>query len=130
MKKFITIVLYLMYSYYEDGKGERNVPYLTAILVFLLILFFNLLIIFKLFDVDINILPWVVNSDNKPVAYLKFFFYYFLPGYLIMKNIFKEKDVKNINFDEDKKVKYQLILATYFIFTVITFIIIAFVKKA
>ena len=110
--KHLKFVMFLFYRYYSKG-GTAGIPYFSALcaVVFLIYLhIFQLLIIFN----GVNLLP-MNSSDNKGIKYLKLAGF-LLPFFLLIALLIKEKDLRNVVYDEDKIKRAGVYLVIYIIF--------------
>ena len=64
------------------------------------------------------------SSDPKWLAYLKILIVYFIPGYFVMRQIFKEDNIKKLSYDELTIMIGNIALVSYYILSVVVLIIV------
>lgn len=118
---FFKNLIYVLYRYYDQG-GTKSVAYYCAISELLIVLYINLMTVLSLFRIDEIVRSYLDYS--KPIKYLIFFFL-FLPFFLLLKNIYKEDDIKNY----EPSINYKVSITLFFIYLIISFVMFVIVLK-
>ena len=118
--KLLRFVMFLFYRYYSTG-GTYRIPYFSALsatgfLIFLHI--FEILIIIN----KVNWLP-MKETDNKVVEYGKVALC-LLPIFILIAFLVKEKNLKQLEYDEDKIKRGGRNLIVYVILSILLFIVV------
>lgn len=124
MIKLIWFVLFLLHRYYKTGRYS-NIAYSSSIFAFMAILFFNILSIFKLLNLDINYIMPFNLSDEKWTQYLKVAVSVTIPGSLLLSFFFKKEKLLKLEYDKDKIEIGNGLLVLYVIVSFIAFIILS-----
>jgi hypothetical protein len=121
LKKGIEFILFLFYRHYNKGSG-KDIAYLSSMLNFLFLLYMNLLALLIYLNVA-DFLP-LSSSDPRWLAYLKILIVYFVPGYFIMRQVFKEDNIKNLRYDDLTIMVGNIALISYYILSIVVLIIV------
>jgi hypothetical protein len=105
-----------MYRYYESGK-QGELAYTSALLVTLLTLFVNILSFFTFFNVNI------IFGLSKFECYFAIFFFYFLPGYFILKKVYPAESIE-IYLIKTERINEARVIA--WVYTIVSFILVIF----
>lgn len=126
VRKFIAFMIFGLYDYYKQGKGTSSTAYERAISVLLAVIFFNMITLLSLLNLD-NVIP-VISSDPRWLQYLKIAAIYVVPGYLIISLLFKKVDIVSLKYDELVVRRGRILFFIYFGLSFISFIVIAIIK--
>jgi hypothetical protein len=125
MKK-IQFVFYLLYRYYSTAGKKKEVAYLATVGVFLLVIFSNVLTLLRLFN--LNGLIFYLVHGPRWLGILKAISFIFIPGYILLSQIFREKDLRNLHYEEAAIRKGNIILFFYILFSFLSVIIVGVIK--
>ena len=117
MKRLIRFVLFVLYDYYKEIKGDEDAPYDGGILLLLIILYLNIIVIFQIFHI-LSMLPGM-QSGSTVEHILLFTLCYYLPGYLIIRWLFPEKEIKGLTYSDDKVKRGRIFYLVYIIISTI-----------
>ena len=126
MKKVLNFVLYIFYNYYKDGRN-KDIAFMSSKTSLLVLVFFNVITILGIFNFGMHVIIPFNNSDSTAMLYLKSVCFFVLPGYFLISLFFKEKDIKELNYNENTVENGKWILVIYFI---ISFLAAMFFGKA
>jgi len=126
MRKILRFILFIFYNYYIDGK-KKEIAFLSSKISLLLLLFLNVITILGIFNFGMHVIIPFNNSDSTAMLYLKSVCFFVLPGYFLISLFFKEKDIKELNYNENTVENGKWILVIYFI---ISFLAAMFFGKA
>jgi hypothetical protein len=125
--KLLKFIMFLFYRYYSKG-GTYRIPYfstLCAVVMLVYIHIFQLLIIVNKVDF---ILP-LKKNDGWPLKYLKMALI-FLPLFLILNVLVKEKDLRSLKYPIDSIRKGNIAIVVYIMLSVaLLFLLIILIPK-
>jgi hypothetical protein len=124
--KRIQFVFYLLYRYYSTAGKKKEVAYLATISAFLLIIFSNVFTIFCL--LNLTQLMFSFLEGPRWLGALKAICFTFIPGYILLSQIFKEKDIRNLHYEEAAIKKGNIVLISYIIFSFLSVMIVSIIK--
>jgi len=124
--KLLRFVMFLFYRYYSTG-GTRRIQYFSSISAVGFLIYLHILQLLIIID-KLNWFP-MEESDTKLVKYGKMAFF-FLPIFIIIALLVKEKDLRDAEYDEDKIRTGGRWLVVYIVFSfVLTFVLAAALAK-
>ncbi len=124
----IKFIFFLMYKYYsKEGSKSKDIAYISAVGLFLVIIFFSLIDIFFFFN--FSVLNYIQLPDDKIQRYLYIILGALVPGYILCRIFLKEEEIKGLKYDEKKIKRGNLILSIYFAVSLIVFFVLALHRK-
>jgi hypothetical protein len=120
MKRYINLVVYIIYRYYKDGGKRQEVAFLTTKLNLGVCLYLNILTVLSIFHIK---LPTIISSVNSPgIQYLMTFIFIVLPIYIIMSLLFKEEKIQKLEYSQATKKAASIFVICYVVVSFILFL--------
>jgi len=123
MMDSLRLMIYIVYRYYSSSGKRMIVAYLQTIMSSLLALYINLICVLNSLNVIPNGSFIDTSSDEELIGMLKIGVFFFLPGYLLLRLMFKEDDLKKMSFDEETIKRGKGYLIRYAIITGVLIVI-------
>ncbi len=121
----LKFVMFLFYRYYSKG-GTFRIPYFSALCATVFLIYihiFQVLIILR----KVDWLP-MIKGDLRIINYGKLALF-LLPVFLIVGLMVKERDLKNVRYDEQRIKKGGIFLIIYIIITILLLFTLMFLFK-
>lgn len=123
--KLLKFVMFLFYRYYSKG-GTHRIPYFSALCATVFLIYihiFQILIILGKVD---EVLPMEAD-DAKIIKYIKLGLF-LLPLFLVIGYLVKERELKELTYDESAIKKGGLALVAYIISSVVLLLVLIIFK--
>lgn len=122
MKRLFEFVLYLFYRYYNKGS-TKIIAYESALIALTALIFLNVLAVLIFFNVDIS---WVDKIEKDYGKFVKLIvgILIILPLYFVLFSIIKKENITKRKVDDLKEIKkWNIVLVSYIVFSVLLLII-------
>jgi len=119
MKRYMDLVVYVLYRYYKDGGRRQEVAFQTTKLVLGVCLLLNIFTVLSIFH--FNPTSGIVNRGSSGTQYFLTFIFIIIPMYIIMSLLFKEDKIQKLEYSELTRKKASVYVVCYIIFSFILF---------
>jgi hypothetical protein len=120
--KFLRFVMFLFYRYYSTG-GTYRIPYFSALCATVFLIYIHIFQLLIILD-KVNFLP--MNANYSKLLNYGMFALFLLPIFLIVAIVAKEKDLEDVNYDEEKIKKGGVNLIIYIVSSVVLLFVLMF----
>lgn len=97
--KTLKFVMFILYRYYSKG-GTRDIPYFSSLCAIVLLIYLHIFQVLILLDKVDEVLP-MKSDDERGIKYFKLAVF-LLPVFLVVAFLVKPRDLKDMQYDEQK----------------------------
>jgi hypothetical protein len=118
----LKFVMFIFYRYYSKG-GTKQIPYFSALCATVFLIYLHIFQLLIIFD-SVDLLPMKKDNDRM-TNYLKFALFS-APIFLIIAFLIKERDLKLLEYDNQKIRRGGVYLVIYLITSFLLLFVLAF----
>ena len=124
----IKFIFYLIYRYYsKEGSKSRDIAYISAVGLFLVIVLITVADISLILNLKIE--KHLTLPDDKLKKYMYVILGYLFPGYLMCYFFLKEDKLKALSYNEDKIKRGKILLISYLVLIVSICVVMSFYRN-